>query len=330
MDQLNEYLPQLDQLLESSEGDKASYLHPKRKNLGSVSLVLLREAIAPLVIRNAEQEITDIEFHGDTWVRAVPNKFKYPERGRGLQILRAMKAGGRWPQNRTAIPKGAKASESFDLNTLVFGDSANHDSKVLPVRAAVNYSDALSLRPKFYCVGESFHNRGFEDGTLWDSEAKKNTDNLFSRHFVSPSTLLVQVLSTRGKLLPPIGLKHLLLSVGLAGSYGGQTAVTGINVRTHVVGLYADWFEQAITSPYELLKAVGSNEPMTVEAAKAALDAVLKPAHRTGIPGAAVQTWVNGLINGFNEPGGALEQEYQGAAEAMVRLFDGWFEPAKK
>lgn len=330
MDRLNDYLPQLDQLLESSDGDKATYLHPKRKNLGSVSLVLLREAIAPLVIRNAEQEITDIEFHGDTWVRAVPNKFKYPERGRGLQILRAMKAGGRYPQNRTAIPKAAKASQSFDLNTLVFGDSANHDNKVLPVRAAVNYSDALSLRPKYLCVEESFHNRGFEDGTLWDAEAKKNTDNLFSRHFVSPGTLLVQVLSTRGKLLPPIGLKHLLLSVGLAGSYGGQTAVTGINVRTHIVGLYADWFEHAITSPYELLKAVGGGEPMDVEAAKTALYDVLKPAHRTCIPGTDVQGWMHDLIGGFNEPGGALEQEYRGAAEAMVRLFDGWFETAKK
>jgi hypothetical protein len=326
MDRLNDYLPQLDQLLESSDGDKATYLHPKRKNLGSVSLVLLREAIAPLVIRNAEQEITDIEFHGDTWVRAVPNKFKYPERGRGLQILRAMNVGGRYPQNRTAIPKAAKASESFDLNTLVFGDSANHDNKVLPVRAAVNYSDALSLRPKYFCVEESFHNRGFEDGTLWDAEAKKNTDNLFSRHFVSPGTLLVQVLSTRGKLLPPIGLKHLLLSVGLAGSYGGQTAVTGINVRTHIVGLYADWFEQAITSPYVLLKAVGGGEPMDVQAAKSALDAQLAPAHRTSIPGTDVQGWMDDLIGGFNEPGSALEQEYRGAAEAMVRLFDGWFE----
>ncbi|WP_295541165.1 type I-D CRISPR-associated protein Csc2 [uncultured Thiohalocapsa sp.] len=330
MESLNDYLPRLDQLLEESQGDKDSYLHPKRKNLGCVAVVLLREVIAPLVIRNAEQEITDIEFHQDTWVRAIPNKFKYPERGRGLQILRAMNAGGRYPQNRTAIPKGSKASEAFDLNTLVFGDSANHDSKVLPVRAAVNYSDALSLRPKYHVVGESFHNRGFEHGTLWDAESKKNTDNLFSRHFVSPGALLVQVLSTRGKLLPPIGLKHLLLSVGLAGSYGGQTSVTGINVRTHFVGIYADNFEQAETSPYELLKTVGGHDATDVERTKTALDEVLRPKHTTVIPGADVQAWVDGLIQGFNAPGGELEQEYRAAAEAMVRLFDGWFESGKK
>lgn len=325
MERLNDYLPLLNNLLEESQGDKNAYLHPKRKNLGSVSVVLLREAIAPLVIRNAEQEITDIEFNNETYVRAVPNKFKYPERGRGLQILRAMKAGGRYPQNRTAIPKGSKASDSFDLNTLVFGDSANHDSKVFPVRAAVNYSDALSLKPKYFCVGESFHNRGFEDGTLWDAEAKKNTDNLFSRHFISPGTLLVQVLSTRGKLLPPIGLKHLLLSVGLAGSYGGQTAVTGINVRTHFVGIYADLFEKAETSPYELVKKVGGNEIGDFATLSKAIHDHLVPLHKTSIPGGDVQSWVEGLITSFNQPGGELEKEYQGTAQAMVELFNGWF-----
>lgn len=325
MDRLNDYLPQLGDLLEESQGDKNVYLHPKRKNLGSVSIVLIREAIAPLVIRNAEQEITDIEFNNETYVRAVPNKFKYQERGRALQILRAMKAGGRYPQNRTAIPKGTKASDSFDLNTLVFGDSANHDSKVLPVRAAVNYSDALSLRPKYFCVGESFHNRGFEDGTLWDAEAKKNTDNLFSRHFVNPGTLLVQVLSTRGKLLPPIGLKHLLLSVGLAGSYGGQTAMTGLNVRTHFVGIYADLFEKAETSPYELVKKVGGAEIGDVAAISALIHSHLAPLHETNIPGTDVQFWVEGLIKGFNQQGGELEKEYQDAAREMVKLFDGWF-----
>ena len=325
MERLNDYLPPLSALLETAQGNRGAYLLPKRKNLGCLSLVLLREAIAPLVIRNAEQEITDIEFNDETYIRAVPNKFKYPERGRALQILRAMNAGGRFPQNRTVIPKGAKVSEAFDLNTLVFGDSANKDSKVLPVRAAVSYSDGLSLRPKYFCVDESFHVRGGEDGTLWDPEQKKDTDNLFSRHFIKPGTLLVQVLSTRGQVLPLIGLKHLLLSVGQAGTYGGQTAVTGINVRTHVVGLYGDWFEQAETSPYELVRLAGSNEAQSVSATLDRLHGLLAPRHRTAITGAEVQDWVNGLIAAFNQPGGALEQEYQAAAQTIAELFDGWF-----
>jgi CRISPR-associated protein Csc2 len=189
MNRLDDYLPALDDLLEQSGGDNGAYFHPKRKNLGCVSLVLLREAIAPVVFRNAEQEITDIEFNEETYVRAVPNKFKYPERARALQILRSMKAGGRYPQNRTVIPKKGKPSDAFDLNTLVFGDSANFNSQVLPVRAAVNYSDGLSIRPKYFCVEETFHNRAAEDGSLRDAEDKKNSDNLFGRHFIRPGTL---------------------------------------------------------------------------------------------------------------------------------------------
>ncbi|GAB0150533.1 MULTISPECIES: type I-D CRISPR-associated protein Csc2 [unclassified Marichromatium] len=325
MERLNDYLAPLNGLLEKTQGDNSAYLHPKRKNLGSISLVLIREAIAPVVFRNAEQEITDIEFNDETYVRAVPNKFKYPERGRALQILRAMGAGGRYPQNRTVIPKKAKPSESFDLNTLVFGDSANSDNKVLPVRAAVNYSDGLSLRPKYLCVDESFHNRGMEDGTLWDAEDNKNTDNLFSRHFIRPGSLMVQVLSTRGKMLPAIGLKHLLLSVGMAGSYGGQTSVTGINIRTHCVGIYADKFEKAETSPYELIKHFDPAETTDVETATARLHNLLAPLHQTVIPGQEVQGWVEQLVDDFNQPGGRLEAEYKEAATEIAQLFDGWF-----
>lgn len=83
------------------------------KNLGCISVVLIREAIAPVVFRNAEQEITDIEWLNDLYVRAVPNKFKYIERGRGLQVLRALGVGGKQAQNKTVLYKGQKPSSSI-------------------------------------------------------------------------------------------------------------------------------------------------------------------------------------------------------------------------
>lgn len=311
---------------ESPIDDKKTYIHPKLKNLGSISLVLIREAVAPVVFRNAEQEITDIEWLDDLYVRAVPNKFKYIERNRGLQILRALGIGGRLPQNKTVLYKGQNPSAAFDLNTLVFGDSANYDNRVLPVRAAVNYSDALSLLPKDKCVDETFHNRAMEDGTLFDAESKKNSDNLFTRHFIKPGTLMVQVLSTRGQVLPEIGLKHLLLSVGMAGSYGGQTSVTGINIRTHVVGLYGGKFEQAITSPYELLRGLQGRDGNDVLAAKASLHELLQAAHELVIQGDEVAAWQADLIAAFNQSGSALEQEYRQAQPHVAELFDQWFQ----
>lgn len=327
MENLNTYLASIDGLVTESQGDKKVYIHPKLKNLGCVSLVVIREAIAPVVFRNSEAEITDIDWLDDVYVRAVPNKFKYPEKGRGLQILRALGVGGRLPQNKTVIAKGQNPSDAFDLNTLVFGDSAMKpkNNSVLPVRAAVNYSDALSLLPKHQCVDESFHISSMEDGSLFDAEEKKNSSNLFTRHFIKPGTLMVQVISTRGKVLPEIGLKHLLLSMGMAGSYGGQTSVTGSNIRTHVVGLYADKFEKALNSPYEILRELAESEVPDLEAVRNAVHELLTPAHELSIQGADIENWQQQLVDGFNDTGGELEQEYKVAAQKVGELFDEWF-----
>lgn len=329
MNRFSPYLAEIAQLTQKTQIDDNGnyYVHPQLKNLGCISVVVLREAIAPVVFRNAEAEITDIEIGDEVYIRAVPNKFKYSEKGRGLQILRALNIGGRLPQNKTVLYRGQQPSDAFDLNTVVFGDSTNYEARVLPVKAAVNYSDGLSLLPKALCVDETFHNRAAEDGTLFDAESKKNSDNLFNRHFVKPGTLMVQVLSTRGRVLPLIGLKHLLLCIGLAGSYGGQTSLTGTNIRTRIVGLYGGRFEQAITSPYELVKAL-SDESEEIRRDPAAvttcLHEQLNAAHEIALPPSEAQAWLSELIDSF-DTSGALAQEYRQAAPHVAELFDQWF-----
>lgn len=330
MEKFVPYLADINQLVETSTADeKNQYIHPKRKNLGCVSLVLIREAVAPVVFRNLEQEITDIEIGEDIHVRGVPNKFKYPERGRGLQILRATGVGGRLPQNKTVLIKGQRPSDAYDLNTLVFGDSANQENRILPVRTAVNYSDCLSLLAKHLCVDETFHNRAFEDGTLFDAETGKNSVNLFSRHFIKPGTLMVQVLSTQGRVLPREGLDHLLLSVGLAGSYGGQTGVTGVNIRTHLVGLYAARFERAETSPYEIVKDLHCDDKTNSQAVVAAIHNRLAALHETVMDAESLGAYQKGLVERFEAGDAALVSQYKAAAQKVGELFDNWFGTGK-
>ncbi|MDY6994033.1 MAG: type I-D CRISPR-associated protein Cas7/Csc2 [Pseudomonadota bacterium] len=340
MNRFNHFLGNIDHLLaESQKSEKDTYCHPALKNLGSISIVLIREVIAPVVFRNSEPEITDIDLGAEPHVRAVPNKFKYPERGRGLQILRAFQVGGRQAQNKTVLFKNQKPSDGFDLNTLVFGDSTNWENRVLPVKAAVNYSDALSVLPKHLCVDESFHNRAMEDGTLWDAAEKKNSDNLFSRHFVKPGTLLLQVLSTRGQLLPRLGLDHLLLSIGVAGSYGGQTSVTGTNIRTHIAGIYGSYFEQSETSPYRLVQLLPKEHEALkrdVKQLSAYLHQELTDSNNPQLKGlssihAAAMTaeealhYQHELVARFERDHQKLAEEYQQAAPKVARFFDEWF-----
>ena len=307
---------------------KDTYLMPARRNAGHVAIALVREIIAPTVFRNAEEEITDIEDRdGLRRVRATPGKFKFGERGRGLLVLRAWNVGGRLPQNRTAVGDRMPIREAFDLNTLVFGDSAMLGKRVLPVKAAVQYSDALSTVPYRDAVAESFHHRGDETGTLWDAEAKKNTENLFTRHFVLPGTLLVQVLTSNGRQLPPIGLDHLLLSLGLAGSYGGQTSVTGVNVRTHIAGIFASRLETPLSSPYELLRKLPQTNSVAdlVEAVVQAMSGHF----RTHADNGEACKYQQQLVEDFEQDTPDLRRRYEEAASKVADLFEQHFTPKK-
>ena len=309
---------------------KDTYLMPTRRNAGHIAIAIIREIVAPTVFRNAEEEITDIEDRDEVRrVRATPSKFKFGERGRGLLVLRAWNAGGRLPQNRTAVGDQMPVGQAFDLNTLVFGDSAEDKrrNKIMPVKAAVQYSDALSTVPYRDAVGESFHHRGDETGTLWDAEKAVNTSNLFTRHFVLPGTLLIQILTSNGRQLPPIGLDHLLLSLGLAGSYGGQTSVTGVNVRTHIAGIFAARLETPMSSPYELLRSLP--ESNSVEEIVSAVMQAMSGHYRVHADTSEASAYQQQLVQAFEEDDPDLRQRYEEAAPKIADLFEQHF-TAKK
>ena len=326
---------------------KDTYVMPARRNAGHVAIALIREIVAPTVFRNAEEEITDAEDRdGVRRVRATPSKFKFGERGRGLLVLRAWNVGGRLPQNRSAVGDRMPVRDAFDLNTLVFGDSAMWGTRVLPVKAAVQYSDALSTVPYRDAVGDSFHHRGDETGTLWDAEKKENTKNLFTRHFVLPGTLLIQVLTSNGRQLPPLGLDHLLLSLGLAGSYGGQTSVTGVNVRTHIAGIFAARLETPLSSPYELLRELPSarasmSEPETdprtgntrtrVSVTDLAAEIVETMAGHFQVHAdtGAATAYQRQLVTAFEQDDPDLRSRYVECAAQVADLFEQHFSPRR-
>jgi hypothetical protein len=326
---LRDYLGDPDHMLEESDDSGSSYVHPTRKNAGVVTLALVREIIAPAIFRHEEEEIADIEHGDETIIRATPLKFKHGEKARGLQILRWFGVGGRYPHNRTALPKNGKPSDAFDLNTLVFGDSLESAGVVMPVKAGVLYSDALSLRPKHEVVGESFHNRAGEEGVLFDPESKRNSRNLFTQHFIRPGCLLVQLLTTTGRVLPPHAIDHLLLSIGLAGAAGGRTSVTGINTRTHLAGIFAGRYERPAASPYvlreRLLQRLAPEDLDRPEAVCTVVETVLGEDFVVTVPAAQASAHRDRLLADFESDAPGLRQRYAEIAGAVTQLLDRWF-----
>ena len=330
LDTLAPYLGVLDRLVSTAKDDKGKdYVQPALKNLGTVAIPIVREVVAPASFRNADPEITDIlDLAGTRRVRAVANKFKYGERSRGLQVLRYFGAGGSMPQNRTAFASGDRPSAAYDLNTVVFGDSANHGNRMLPVKAAAQYSDALSLQPYGDCVDASFHNRAAEDGTLFDAQKKANSSNIFERNVIVPGTLLVQTVCFNGRTAPPIALEHLLLSMGLAGAYGGQTSVYGLNVRNHIVGLYAARFERDVASPYVILSKLPKALPRVpdgVEVVTRALDDLFTPAYSERVSGADALAFQSAAIAALEDGDAAMRERYVDARQRVGEFFDVWF-----
>ena len=321
------FLGHLDALTTTAQGTKGEYVMPALRNLGSVTIPMIREVIAPATFRNEQSEITDIEVGGVRRVRAVANKFKYGERQRGLQVLRFFGAGGVCPQNRTELPKGGTAGAVFDLNTVVFGDSTDAAGKVLPVRASALYSDAISLTPYADCVGKTFHNRAAEDGTLFDAETKKNSSNLFERHFLEPGTLLVQTVTFNGRTAPVEALEHFLLCVGLAGAYGGQTSIYGINVRTHLAGIYGAPFEREISSPYVLVEELGQqNDPAATAEALAKLFLDRFP---TAVEPSEARNLLRELVAKLESDDAGLRARYVEGQQQIAAYFDAWFDGIK-
>lgn len=325
-------LGQLSNLTEESVSDDGkNYIQPTRRNLGVVAIVLLREAIAPVVFRNEEATLTRAAAGGVERIRATPNKTKFVERGLGLQILRALNAGGRFAQNRTVVQ--GDPGDAFDLNTAVFGDSAMSGTRVLPIKAGVNYSDAISLQPASLSEITTMHIASNEEGTLFDPEKKENSVNLFDRSVVRPGTFFLQVLTIRGRSLPKEGFDHLMLSLGLAGSYGGQTSVSGTNLRTHIVGVYGGPFEQAINSPYEGVKALDEAgvdlDNVDLASVQSALHQAFSDAYPIAVPGSEAENYRAALVKRFVDEDPTLEEQYARTKQAYAAYFNTYFGPKK-
>ncbi|MCG5508763.1 type I-D CRISPR-associated protein Cas7/Csc2 [Ectothiorhodospira lacustris] len=324
------YVGDIGSMLTITQTDETkSYAQPALKNLGSAVLVVLREVISPASFRNAESEITDIDVNGRRHVRAVANKFKFGERARGLQVLRFFNAGGAAAQNKTTFYKGEKPSDKYDLNTLVFGDSANTAAnKVLSVKAAAQYSDAVSIQDYADVVDTTFHNRASEDGSLWDAQRKENSSNLFERHFVKPGALLLQTIAFNGKVAPMEAVEHLLLSIGLAGAYGGATSIYGVNVRNHLVGFYAGHLERDLASPYVAIDQVRQTDTdtMNLAAVREALQASYRAAWPVEISGETLVSLQQDLITRLEAEDPALREAYRKTATQVGQYFDAWFE----
>ena len=320
--------------------EKADFDIPILPEAQCIVIPVVREVVAPILIRNNDADmVTDMRAAGKLRVRMIASKTKGVERRRGSQILRSIGLGGWTAANKAYIKRGASAGDIFDLNTFVFGDSANGDANAIyPVHAAVLYSDALSIQGlEEPIVDDVFRQGGIsEDSVSFDAQAQKTSSNIFTTRAVLPNTVFVQSMVMLGRRMTREALNHLLLAMGLAGSYGGATATTGTNIKTHLCGIYWGAFERSINAPQEMLLAINNVEiqqPMDVAKVIAGLEQVFSDpemGYRHHITAEQLRVYVSQLIEAFETDDNMLLDGYRNASEQMRELFDAWFTPTSK
>jgi len=119
-----------------------------------------------------------------------------------------------------------------------------------------------------------------------------------------------------------------LLSLGLAGSYGGQTSVTGVNVRTHIAGIFAARLEVPISSPYELLRSLP--ETSSVDDLASAVLQEMSGHYRVHADANEASAYQRQLVGAFEEEDLELQERYEEAAPKVADMFERYFEPKKR
>lgn len=289
-----------------------------------IVIPVVREAISPLLIRNNDADmVTDTVAADALRVRIIASKTKGVEKRRGNQILRTLGVGGRAATNKAFI-KG-DAGDVFDLNTFVFGDSANGSKKAIyPVHAAVLYSDALSVQPLDQVMDDVFRQGGIGDeGVSYDAERHRTSSNIFITRAVMAGAVFVQSLVMTGRRMTREAFDHLLLAMGLAGSYGGATATTGTNLKTTLAGVYWGSFERPLNSPHEMLKKLETTD--SVSAVLDKLTQEFSNQYPQKIAAKDINDYAASLVQRFEAEDKELRDRYQKAAGQMKELFNAWF-----
>lgn len=292
-----------------------------------IAVPIVREVVAPLVVRNnASDEITEQYIAQENRVRMIASKTKGVERRRGAQILRSLGMGGVAAANKAFISKKSSPGNVFDLNTFIYGDSGKGgDKAIYPVHAAVLYSDALSVQAKSDQIESTFRQGGvYEDGGNFDAESGSTSSNIFTTYTVKPGTIFVQTAVFLGNRITRGAFDHWLLSIGLAGAYGGTTATTGTNIKTHLGGLYWGMVERPINAPGELLQAVPGEFENTGELLSK-IESVFTEEYPNRVERLELNDYLNRRVEDLESRDRNLLDQYESETRKVKEMFDKWF-----
>ena len=103
--------------------------------------------------------------------------------------------------------------------------------------------------------------------------------------------------------------------------------MTGVNVRTHIAGVFASRLEAPISSPYELLRALP--EAGSVKELESGIVQAMSGQYRTHVGTEEAHGYQRQLVDAFERDDPELRGRYEDAAAKVADLFEQHFTPRK-
>lgn len=205
--------------------------------------VLIRETIGPFIVRSdVPEETITTNIEGRNVVEVPARKFKSREKMAGIRFLRLLKV---MPESYIYNEVNNR-NELKNPTSILMGDTIvkGNDAGKSMIPSRLIYSHSYSIRDKYQITEVLQHNQLGDNGTTIDSEGKNKT-GLFLTEYVKPGVFFPSFLVLQNPT--PELFFHTVVSLK-ASSYGAQTAITGSNIKNHIIGILSCKNEPPVTS----------------------------------------------------------------------------------
>ena len=207
--------------------DEYSYYKTRRP---SVTLVVEREVVDPLLLRNTEADRAETQaFNGTTRAQSNPEKFIAKERLTGLDLLRHLDEESDLISDTYHYNEAADLRDSINMDTLSYGvTGTDTDDFSMKSRVTAGYTYTLG---HYDVMNAEVRNDVYESGTMIDEDGD-HSQALYEQVRVQPGNEFVHFLTIEAGT--PAMLAYVLHNVVNTYGYGARETRSGKTIQNSV------------------------------------------------------------------------------------------------
>lgn len=231
-----------------------------RRRKPSVTIVLERDVVAPVMFRNTNSDRAETREFGDTLHAQVNGeKFVSKERLSGLDFLRRLTveySDGTWEDaiNEGNMPQGLISDEhtynepegidtSLNLGTITYGAAGTGDQEyALKSHVYEGYTYTLQ---EYDIMNKETRNAVYESGTMQD-ESGTQSSSLFEESRVHPGNKFLHFISVEAGT--PGMFLYVLHNVLNTGKYGARGTRAGKTIQNNLLGFILGKHDTALST----------------------------------------------------------------------------------